>query len=153
MASAEITCGIMNDWIKKGENEQEDVNKFICYWIAFNCYYVAVTTETERTAIKMIIQDSDTKEIFNRVYKQYKNEFDKILSLKSIKDERPKKNNQVKIEVVDLSTVMWCLYQVRCNLFHGNKGLNSKRDKEILSITTPILRYLVKEFFEKLPPM
>jgi hypothetical protein len=153
MASAEITYAIMNDWIKKGENELEDVNKFICYWIAFNCYYVAVTNEFELKSIRKIIQDSDTIEIYNRVYKQRIKDFDKILSLKYIKNEQPNSTEKIEIKIVDFETVMWCIYQVRCNLFHGNKGLDSKRDKEVLSITTPILYYLVKEFFEKLPEM
>lgn len=46
--------------------------------------------------------------------------------------------------------ILWVLYTVRCNLFHGGKEPNNENDVEVVSKALPLLQIIVSDFF---PPL
>jgi hypothetical protein len=59
-------------------------------------------------------------------------------------DDMVKKNIIVPCEKNDLKTVKNVLYQVRCNIFHGEKNPGDPNDDRIVNCALPLLRYLVE---------
>jgi hypothetical protein len=64
-------------------------------------------------------------------------------------DAMVKKNIIVPCEKNDLKTVKNVLYQVRCNIFHGEKTPGDPNDDRIVNCALPLLRYLVEYLMEK----
>ena len=56
MSSYDNYDKIIETWVKKGETENDIFSKFICYWIAFNCWLCTQTSEiNDSKALKKII--------------------------------------------------------------------------------------------------
>ena len=64
-------------------------------------------------------------------------------------DEQSKRNILVLCEKNDLKTIKNVLYQIRCNIFHGEKIPGDINDDRIVKSANPILdlitKYLVDE--------
>ncbi len=58
MSSITKIISIASRWIEKAELEENAFDKFIFYWISFNCFYVTMTKETtDSKALKKLIVD------------------------------------------------------------------------------------------------
>ena len=101
------------------------------------------------------LKESLLKREFNRYYvinmaknKQYKNmtqthDFSKLV------DEMARKNIIVLCENNDLKTIKNVLYQIRCNIFHGEKTPGYINDDRIVKSALPLLRYIVEDLIHK----
>ena len=134
MASIENTNKIILSWKQKWDNETNDFDKFICYWISLNAWYwtfFEINSTKERDYIN---------EIKNRLINEIEYFQDEIKLAKSL---TPKLRNLTRwnyeIEVNDIWTLIEFIYIVRNNLFHWNKEDTNDRDIQILNIATPIL--------------
>lgn len=156
MTHASTTEGIIRDWICKAENERDIFNKFICFWISFNCYYAKITKKNGDTqALEKLYSIPEIIEIFNMIKKE--SVFNTApLELKKqmpLKDMRIGHNNKVKeLNGFSIKNVIDVLYQARCNLFHGDKSGNSDRDREVISACIPVLKIVLLAFYKGYPP-
>ncbi len=155
MADASITTDIITYWIKQGDKgKRKKFHKFICYWIAFNAYFVSETTEMEGEAFKKMkdstsdIHNKLTKD-FSTVLKDYKGRLEDLKAVCPIADDSPKAKRPMSLDHFTFPEVLDVLYRIRCNLMHGNKNGSVKRDKEVIKAATPVLEVLVKEFTKK----
>jgi hypothetical protein len=73
------------------------------------------------------------------------NQFDEDINI----DEMAKKNIIILCEKNNLSTIKNVLYQIRCNIFHGEKIPGDINDDRIVKAALPLLRYLVNFLIEK----
>ncbi|MDD3093601.1 MAG: hypothetical protein PHS38_08655 [Bacteroidales bacterium] len=101
------------------------------------------------------LKESLLKREFNRYYvinmaknKQYKNmtqthDFSKLV------DEMARKNIIVLCENNDLKTIKNVLYQIRCNIFHGEKTPGYINDDRIVKSASPLLQFIVEEMIHK----
>lgn len=60
-----------------------------------------------------------------------------------------KKNIIILCEENELKTIKNVLYQIRCNIFHGEKTPGDLNDDRIVKCALPVLRYLVQYLIEK----
>ncbi len=58
MANSKTIKFIAKGWITKGDNEINPFNKFICYWISFNCFYSVKTgIRNDTNALEALCKD------------------------------------------------------------------------------------------------
>lgn len=132
---------IMDNWIEKSESENHAFNKYIALWIAFNAYY---SSETNKNSDWESIEIIKTNDYLKKWYLtiENSNEVSDLLSLSPVINM--KKNTAVIIkDNKDFASIIATLYQIRNNLFHGNKDDRVERDIEVVTKALPILKQLV----------
>lgn len=72
----------------------------------------------------------------------------KDYSFKKDIDEMAKQRIIILSEMNDLTTIKDVLYQIRCNIFHGEKTPGDLNDDKIVKSALPILRILVNKLIE-----
>lgn len=153
MADTSVVMTIMNDWIEKGDTSSSHFDQFICYWIAFNCYYANKTEhDSDRKAIHRLKSSTDVIYLFEELSKRNESVLEKLREISPVRDDREGSGKSpCHIKDLSFSEVIDLLYQVRCNLFHGIKNLGTERDNKVVSACAPVLGVLVKEFRNKFP--
>ncbi len=142
MSSIENAEKIISNWKLKWDNEINNFDKFICYWIAFNSWYWTF----------LWIKSPRESDYINWVKKELKDENDFFNDeIESAKKLIPPLKNVTRwwdeVKISDISTLVDFIYTVRNNLFHWNKRDTDDRDKEILKIATPILYKILNKVY------
>jgi hypothetical protein len=153
MTDASTTFAIFYSWIKKGESDSNSFDAFISFFIAFNCYYSHMTNENnDAEAHKKLVADPDIQLAYSNLFAHEADLIKSIKKITPITDMRiGKSGNKKDVTTFSLEEIIGVLYMVRCNLFHGSKGGDSKRDREIVEICAPIVKRIACQFFEKVP--
>lgn len=155
----EVIKGIINNWSKLSRGEQLDENdfdlfiRFISLWVTFNAIYElscsSVRGDREKVKKFSAIDKAKNVHIKSMHTEKYK-EAVKVLAEKGIL-KLPKNNSRQKItDINNLEEVMLCVYQVRCNLFHGGKTPENPRDVEVVEAAYTIVSYLIDPFIKKI---
>ena len=154
-------------WYKYGHEAEDDVARFMFFWISFNWLYNAHEYQryrpeffhpadyrgdpSERELILNCVDD-----LFERL-KQYtpfsKEEF-QVFDTRAVQDEKSGRVRKIDFELLhsDLEEerirgMFLTLYQVRCNLFHGSKVLRSGRDDDLICSGAQILEGYLSTLF------
>ena len=151
MAASQTIRGIANSWIRKGDAEANIFNKFICYWIAFNCFYNSWTgKDTDAKAITALTTDQMLTQTFRATINgntiPLYNRLRAVCPIRKVSD--PAKFKTIS-SISNFSQVTRVLYQVRCNLVHGGKGEEIVRDRDVVKAATPVLELVVKELVRR----
>jgi hypothetical protein len=151
----------IDEWVDKGNEEQDPFNKFISYWVAFNALYCLrakkenPTIDETRGDRKKAIQIKVL--ISNRL--DYIELYDEIITLlnklnnfipekwsdgdkKYIKDELRDALNKPNNEKI-LEYLLKMTYKTRCNLMHGKKDYYNSNQRALLETYNPILLKLI----------
>lgn len=142
-------------WYKKAELEKDVFDRFVYLWFAFNVLYNEYLDMSESNAIQTYVEqnfrdirnvddilDSPEANYFkNRIvrnckvsYRQDTSELAFILK----NPDRPK--------LLRLKKLIMIIYQVRCNLFHGNKMFSSESDQEVVKNAANALQQVMKSW-------
>lgn len=141
-------------WIEKSKNEKDHFDKFVYGFFALNAMYSVYYDSDERQAIKDLFASS-----FNSHYIEYSNilytpEYEYFCNRPPIKNckydpnkERPGPRDTYRdtIKLPDRDpknsnrAMLMILYQIRCNLFHGNKSFSNYNDQEIMKNAAELL--------------
>ena len=139
-------------WHSKAKDETDDFDRFVYLWFAFNALYNEHLRDSEKYAINSFITEefyqmrnvryiinSDSARYFqNRAIRSCK-AFDYQDTLFDTNKLRDSRNS----DLVRLRALTMILYQVRCNLFHGNKMFSSESDHEIVRHAANVLYDLI----------
>ena len=138
-------------WVEKSRDEHDYFDKFVYGFFAFNALYSEFYLETndERRAIKEFLDDhfencrQGLKKIFDLPEYQYfcdrnpiRDMRHNVISqfaredLERIKERIPRKSTK---------SMLMILYQIRCNLFHGDKSFANINDQEIMKNASELL--------------
>lgn len=145
MASIDRVISISSRWFEKGEKEENSFDKFISYWISFNCFYATMTnTKGDRKALENLIESINLHSYYDSAFiSKHEKELSEMKSLKEIKDNREGSNKfSVISDAFKFEEIIWALYQVRNNLFHGSKLDNDSRDKDVVEKSVPVLKII-----------
>lgn len=150
MADYKTVKSIVSSWIDKGNLEENQFNKFLSYWIAFNCFYYHRTELTgDSKALKALASDPAIRATLRIL--QTPQEIHKLQKLRGVcpivKVTNGIEYNFKNLE--SLSQIFKVLYQIRCNLFHGGKGESVKRDKEVIQAANPVLELITKTLIKQ----
>lgn len=138
-----IVCDIAREWLKKAKGFSDDYDRFISAFIALNFLYGGRSGVSGRD--KMVECLEEICEIHHidpfetDPYEYYK---------QPIIDMRPDKHRKVPITIKgNPHSLFESIYQVRCNLFHGNKSLNDERDKRLVAQGAEVIIGILNQHF------
>jgi hypothetical protein len=147
---------IIIPWYKLASGETVDQSniffRFIAAWIAFNGIY-STRYDDQPNDSRKIEKFSYEPEMFERHKtllandKKYLQAVEYIASKGVIDSKYP--DDPYKIEKFEnLGQVMRCIYQIRCNLFHGEKELENPRDKGLVEAAYTIVSMLIEPWLD-----
>src|SRR6266700_5884136 len=131
-------------WKLKGQQENDPFVKFFFFYVCFDAWITDESGEDidtekikwflrERNCLKdkwLDIQSSETKSWLSN-----------LKNLSPIVDTRPRHSGR-KVYLNDpknLEEVIWFIYKIRCNLFHGSKNPMSSRDAQLVDLSGRLL--------------
>lgn len=161
---------IADVWYKKAINDSNNVfDKFICLWIAFNAIYGRYSTNsTFKNGKKMPKEKAQIKNCIISILNRSENRYQSLLDSKEflyfstniIHDCRVGSDSNTKVFIKNMNSssvgftmkivnLFFCIYQARCNLFHGNKTPIDYHDEEVVTNAANALESFLKIYFEE----
>lgn len=145
---------IIQTWygLATGENvERGDVFfRFIAVWVAFNALYDSVSNESKE--FNRVCSFAGIPEVIDRHRKLVAEDQAYLQAIQDLKERGVRDMTSLDRRripnVNDLSRVASCLYQVRCNLFHGSKELGNTRDEALVRASYTIVSKLISPFLD-----
>ena len=148
-------------WYKKSQQEDKNIfDRFISLWISFNAYYSRNNLKLSEHEQLDLFQNAN-KVIFSSVVKADNVEFLKFKEYIATKNQNAGFIQNLRYEVGDeknkkryqnlesLNEYLGCVYQIRCNLFHGGKDVADTQDETLVELALSTLSILLKRVFEK----
>lgn len=142
-------------WYEKSQQPQQGefgiFDQFISLWIAFNAYYATENIKCGwREQQNRLIRNH--RDQFTEIIKARKNEFEAFqLYIK----EKPQNSGFIEDlkyggkklyqDLGSFKEYLDCIYQIRCNLFHGGKDVADAQDKELVHHAFVTLSILLSE--------
>lgn len=161
------------DKAKSGVESHKYFDGFISLWVSFNCFFVAEfyseaktqsrrSEPSERDYLKIIytkqeyetkylelLNNQDFRNKINKFY-NYLNGESYIVHFKGkVADMRPNHQTESKAQpfenINNFEQFIMVVYQIRCNLFHGNKSPHNDGDVQLVeSIFETFLMFIEK---------
>ena len=141
-------------WIEKSKNEEDNFDKFVYGFFALNAMYSIYYDGNERQAIKDLFDQSISahyEEYRKILYTPEYEYFCKRPPIKNCKYDPnkefsgPRDTSRDTAKLLDMNprssnrAMLMILYQIRCNLFHGNKSFGDFNDQEIMKNAAELL--------------
>lgn len=146
---------IVDNWyaLGSGKNIQPDkvpFFRFISIWIAFNALYASRYSSNTRGDRDQVRRFADEPKAIDSHQKLLKEDRDyqkaiEILKKCGVQNTRASRNYSIN-DITNLTEVVECLYQVRCNLFHGGKIPKNTRDQGLVEASYTIVSKLIKPY-------
>ncbi len=142
---------LIKAWYNKARFERDAFSKFVFLWFCFNAW---VDYKTKRDTDAEMVKDlADRNSMvmdmlsaytvaFNSDTEVFKSNLKTLVLMsqqKPIEDTRGRKKPIRINDENDFSNIVWAIYRIRCNLFHGSKDANDSRDKKLVTVAQRIL--------------
>lgn len=146
---------IAREWLKRGRGAASPIDAVTDYWRGFNNLYAAARNKgDERTKIRAylanIVSSQDAQEILavNDQALAY------LLSRPVIDMRGTGRNSLPAMEAfattddskIKLAELFMIIYQVRCNLEHGDKSPTVERDNDLCRASAPFVAAVVERY-------
>lgn len=120
--------------------------RLITAWLAFNSLYSSVFEGEggDRRQIRAFVEDASAAFAHARLLEKsppYLNAI-AVLQEQGVRDVRRDGRQEIE-DPADLMQVLMCVYQVRCNLFHGGKHPQNPRDRALAQAAFVVTASLV----------
>ncbi len=131
----------------------DPIDAFSSYWRGFNNLFSSVGQGQERDRIKSYLGANISPEQAQEVLGGNTAHIDYLLSQPVIDMRGNGKDTSLNIEAfhgaddtkAKLSELSMVIYQVRCNLEHGQKSPNRDRDVRLCACAAPIISYVLEQ--------
>lgn len=150
---------MIQGWHRESATEENVFNAFIKEFIAFNAYFSSRTDKpTDREELLDLISTSSVVVHYESLFRtdeEFRNSVYMLGSLK-LPTHRPRqrsRSGQIEshgkcYQVIEgnhppFSDVLWYIYQIRCNLFHGRKDPTDEVDADIVKYGHQVLSKLM----------
>ena len=139
-------------WYDKGRNEQDLFSKFIFLWFCFNAWIAYRSSKDSddgmmRELVARDVRMSEITTVYDTLMQAtpmvFRVHIQNLVRRSPIRDPRGIKAPTVIANENDFPNIMWGIYKIRCNLFHGGKNAGDPRDQKLVSIAGNILEKLV----------
>ncbi len=135
------------EWLDRGNATHDPIDAFSNYYKGLNNLFSSITSGSERDKIKQLIQDKIPEKNASQILETHSKNIDFLLSTPVIdmrgngKDTREyiANYNSTKDDIEKLKNVFMVIYQIRCNLEHGQKSPSRERDISLCQNTLPLL--------------
>ena len=141
---------LMREWVELGDKERENpYTRFMAYWVAFNMLYERYKDGcSEFAAIwKCFNFNKANFEQYNPFLKGEADIYtsDAAAHLYKSGDDDPEKE-RARIKRQNRRSLLYAVYRVRCNFFHGNKRLGDEVDRAFVAYGATIIRNYLGTF-------
>jgi len=124
------------EWHERGKQAADPIDALASFWRGFNNLYYAVSNGQEREKIKLFLRNNVNEAKAQQLLASHAAQVNYLLSEPVIdmrgngKDTAPHVEafNAAPDSLTKLQEVFMVIYQVRCNLEHGQKSPNRNRD-------------------------
>jgi len=139
------------EWLERGKQMSDPIDAFSSYWRGFNNLFSSVGRGQERELIKAYLGASISPEQAQEVLNTNAAHVDYLLSQPVIDMRGNGKDTSPNIQayqgtvdaMVKLFELFMVIYQVRCNLEHGQKSPSRDRDVRLCASAAPIVSYVL----------
>lgn len=148
------------EWLEEGRksiiNKENPMDSFDDFYKALNSLYNYMEGEHERKKIKNLIQTKISQVYAKEILEKYNKDIDYLLS-EPVIDMKAIENNtnrniiiyrKAKNNIQKLQEIFMIIYQIRCNLDHGNKSPSRERDCILCQHSLPFLESIVAKCVE-----
>ena len=145
-------------WLARAESSQDEFDRFMALWIAMNALYSEHQTESERRAISDFVFSNGYRLSEPQIRSILDHPGARYFETRVVRDVRGTGSDTAEDAAVlkntrrppkpRLKALMMILYQVRCNLFHGNKTFGRESDTKVISNASGVLECIVKAYLE-----
>ena len=155
-------------WYLCGKAEDDAFDKFIYLWISYNALYgkygegdkggtYKLAVESYSPAYNAVLISEDARYFAINTIKDCRkrkpNKDGKMPEQKTTQEAKDKYANTELSGRERLAGLMMCIYQVRCNLFHGDKmpesPANLNRDTEIVGHAAKVVEQFLDIYFSE----
>jgi hypothetical protein len=136
-----------------GQVDQTDIFfRFVSIWIAFNGLYTSRHSRDtgDWDQVRSFAGDSDAIDRHRQLLttdKEYREAIDVLVERGVGNVSRGGVRRQIR-RVDNLTEVLSCVYQVRCNLFHGAKAPGNPRDESLVKASYIIVSKLIEPLLD-----
>jgi len=135
---------IIKSWYERSTGREVEFtifDKFISLWISFNAW---MSYKSGKKRDKMMVNwaAKELEEFYREILKSNSRFKEKVKQLKEytpIYDSRDSTRFKEISDINNFSEVLFSIYKIRCNLFHGGKKLISSRDERLVGLAYEIL--------------
>lgn len=139
------------EWIDRGKSSEDPIDAFDNYWRAFNNLYFDVRKGKETEKIRLYLQQKISQISASQMLSAHSIHVEYLLS-QPVTDMRGNgKNTASNIQAFEaapdalakLEELFMVIYQIRCNLSHGQKSPSRERDITLCRSSVPLLDAVV----------
>ena len=147
------------DWFKRSQRQRARkftiFDQFISLWFAFNSWGTYLSNkDKDAEMLRWIKSNTRLPQILEQLTTNDSEFATKLqrLSEYEVHVMRPGHEGQSKSisDIHSLDQVLDVIYQIRCNLFHGQKSMIDPHDKELVELAFHILSKLFKPIIDEL---
>lgn len=139
---------LIADWYKRSQKEKTRrftiFDQFMSLWLAFNAWGTYKSKkDKDLEMLSWIKINTNLPEIHNRLVKDDEDYLQRVTRLSQYKvlNMRPGHRGQSKSisNINSFDELLDVIYQIRCNLFHGQKSEIDPNDRELVDLAFHIL--------------
>lgn len=142
---------LIRNWQQRSHNEGDQFASFVFIWFCFNAWLEHITNnDTDAGMINELAERNQSTLSLTNAYDSVLADDDllrrsvrdliKKSQEKPIRDARARKEPILIADENDFENIVWAIYRIRCNLFHGGKEADNLRDQALVRDAAMILR-------------
>ena len=151
---------LIRTWLEKSHQEGDQFASFVFIWFCFNAWIEHLSAkDTDAEMIKEVAERQQSMISLTEAYDSAISD-DNLLrgSVRAligksqeepITDVRGRKPPISIKDENDFENIIWAIYRIRCNLFHGGKDANELRDQVLVKLAANILRQWMDRLIAK----
>jgi hypothetical protein len=142
------------EWLDRRLNQNDPIDCLSNCWIGFNNLYSFGEAGTEVNSIKKFIDAKVNSQTAKELLDIHQEEIAYFMSRPVVDMRGNSRNTQKNIDsfnsttcaVTKLKSILMVVYQVRCNLIHGQKSPSRERDVDLCRHSWPFVAELVDRY-------
>lgn len=136
------------NWYKRSQKQRATkitvFDQFIYLWFAFNAWGTSLSQkDRDSKMLCWIKRHSNLPQIHKVLIKNDSDYYDKVLRIAGFHVQNMRPGHQEDVKSIDsihnFDQLLDLIYQVRCNLFHGQKSIIDERDSELVELSFHVL--------------
>ena len=145
------------EWLERGQSSEDPIEKLTNMWRGFNNLYHVDTAGPEIDKINQYLINNISEEFARDLIDNHAEETEYLLS-EPVIDMRGngrdtslsiEEYRQTEISEMKLRALFKIIYQIRCNLEHGQKSPTRERDIELCKAAWPFLAETVADSIDR----
>lgn len=143
------------EWLSQSIDPSLGTNPFVRFmnvWIGFNALYASLndSVDGDWNQVKKAAEDEQLVQMHRRLLRhpslpEY-SEAIEVLAGHGVTNVKTGRRRNIRSEK-PLLDVLGCIYQVRCNFFHGGKLMSNRRDTELVTAAFVVMSNLLVFYF------